>query len=67
MRLVDVAVTGLGFVRVQVELADDETEDQAVKRYMKCVVQSGVINKVHMGRAAERLIRGLDNGSAAGQ
>jgi ribosomal protein S21 len=33
---------------MQIEVADDESEDQAVKRYMKCVVQSGVINKVQM-------------------
>lgn len=30
----------------QVNVADTETEDQAVRRYMKAVVQSGVLNKV---------------------
>lgn len=35
---------------VEVEVADDETEDQAVKRYMKAVVQSGVINKLRNRR-----------------
>ncbi len=30
----------------QVNVADTETEDQAVRRYMRAVVQSGVINKV---------------------
>ena len=27
-------------------VAETETEDQAVKRYMRAVVQSGVLNKV---------------------
>lgn len=31
---------------LQVNVAETETEDQAVKRYMRAVVQSGVINKV---------------------
>lgn len=32
--------------RAQVEIAEDEPEDVAVRRYMKAVMQSGVINKV---------------------
>lgn len=31
---------------LQVELAEDETEDSAVRRYLKAVVQSGVIDQV---------------------
>jgi hypothetical protein len=31
---------------VQVNVAETETEDQAVKRYMRAVLQSGVLNKV---------------------
>lgn len=31
---------------LQVNVAETETEDQAVKRYMRAVLQSGVINKV---------------------
>jgi hypothetical protein len=31
---------------LQVEIAEDEPEDVAVRRYMKAVMQSGVINKV---------------------
>jgi hypothetical protein len=30
----------------QVNVAETETEDQAVRRYMRAVVQSGVLNKV---------------------
>jgi len=41
---------------VEIEVADDETEDQAVKRYMKCVVQSGVINKLRARRRKETKI-----------
>jgi len=39
----------LGFYptsRMQVEIAEEEPEDVAVRRYMKAVMQSGVINKV---------------------
>jgi hypothetical protein len=32
--------------RPQVEIAEEEPEDVAVRRYMKAVMQSGVINKV---------------------
>jgi len=41
---------------VEIEVADDETEDQAVKRYMKSVVQSGVLNKLRARRRKERKI-----------
>lgn len=34
---------------VQINVADDESEDQAVRRYMRAVVQSGVLNKVSEG------------------
>jgi hypothetical protein len=34
-------------LRVQVTVADDETEDVAVRKFMKSVVQSNVINQVH--------------------
>lgn len=37
-------------VILQVNVADTETEDQAVRRYMRAVVQSGVINKVRLQR-----------------
>ena len=45
-----VAACALTHARVarapQVEIAEDEPEDVAVRRYMKAVMQSGVINKV---------------------
>jgi ribosomal protein S21 len=37
-----------------VEIAEDEPEDVAVRRYMKAVMQSGVINKVRGPAAALR-------------
>ena len=33
-------------IALQINVAEDESEDQAVRRYMRAVVQSGVINKV---------------------
>ncbi|KAF6260360.1 plastid/chloroplast ribosomal protein S21 [Scenedesmus sp. NREL 46B-D3] len=41
---------------VEVNVGDTETEDQAVRRYMRAVVQSGVINKLRSRRTKETKI-----------
>ncbi|KAF8073168.1 rpsU [Scenedesmus sp. PABB004] len=41
---------------VEVNVNDTETEDQAVRRYMRAVVQSGVINKLRARRTKETKI-----------
>ncbi|WIA29653.1 hypothetical protein OEZ86_012139 [Tetradesmus obliquus] len=41
---------------VEVNVGDTETEDQAVRRYMRAVVQSGVINKLRARRTKETKI-----------
>eukprot|EP00775_Hariotina_reticulata_P011091 gene11092-11246_t len=41
---------------VEVNVAETETEDQAVRRYMRAVVQSGVINKLRALRTKETKI-----------
>ncbi|KAI8470491.1 MAG: hypothetical protein J3K34DRAFT_521278 [Monoraphidium minutum] len=41
---------------VEVEIAEDEPEDVAVRRYMKAVMQSGVINKLRALRRKESKI-----------
>jgi hypothetical protein len=38
-------------------VGDTETEDQAVRRYMRAVVQSGVINKVQQRNSTVRYRR----------
>jgi hypothetical protein len=43
----------------KVNVAETETEDQAVKRYMRAVVQSGVINKVGIFGTAAAVVRML--------
>jgi hypothetical protein len=43
--------------RPQVQVGEDEPEDTAVRRFMKSVVQSGVINKVRRMRMQGRRLR----------
>lgn len=38
---------------VEVQVGEDEPEDMAVRRFMKCVVQSGVINNLRARRTKE--------------
>jgi len=45
-----------GSFMVEVHVSEEETEDQAVKRYMRAVLQSGVLNKLRARRTKETKI-----------